>query len=63
MDEHAVVALMKSSESEEEWNANADTVKAAFGGDYPEFWYKAIVLSGVLATTAMWFQGRPRRRR
>lgn len=46
--ESGVVELMKSSTSQEEWNANCDKVKAANGG-YPDFWYSAIVLSGVMA--------------
>lgn len=46
--ESGVVELMKSSTSKEEWNANCDKVKAANGG-YPDFWYSAIVLSGVMA--------------
>ena len=48
MSEQEVVALMKSSKSESEWNANCDKVKKACGG-YPPFWYKAIVLSGLAA--------------
>ncbi len=47
MTQDEVVALMKSSKSEAEWNANCDAVKRACGG-YPEFWYVAILASGVL---------------
>lgn len=43
-----VVTLMKSSKSEEEWNDNCDKVKATNGGDYPDFWFYSIILSGVL---------------
>jgi hypothetical protein len=46
MNEQEVVALMKSSKSEREWNANADKVKKACGG-YPGFWWNAIMVSGV----------------
>ena len=46
-----VVALMKSSKSEQEWNDNCDKVKADFN-DYPDFWYPAIVMSGVAQETA-----------
>jgi len=45
---HEVVELMKTSRSEVEWNANCDRVKEACGGDYPSFWYTAIVMSGVM---------------
>lgn len=47
MNEDEVVALMKSATSESDWNAKADKVKAACGG-YPQFWFDAIVLSGLL---------------
>ncbi len=47
MTQDEVVALMKSSKSEAEWNANCDAVKRACGG-YPEFWYAAILASGIL---------------
>lgn len=43
-----VVKLMKLSRNEEEWNENCDLIKVAFNGDYPDFWYKEIVLSGVM---------------
>lgn len=46
MTELEVVALMESSKSEGEWNINADKVKAACGG-YPEFWFAAILKSGL----------------
>jgi hypothetical protein len=42
-----VVALMESSRTPDEWNQNCDTVKSANGGDYPLFWWKAIVKSGL----------------
>lgn len=51
MGEQEVVELMRSSRSEEEWNANCDKVKAAHRGQYPIFWWRAIMLSGVLKET------------
>ncbi len=48
--EAGVKALMESSTSETEWNANCDKVKKANGG-YPGFWYALIVMSGVAAMT------------
>jgi len=41
-----VVAFMRSSKSEKEWNANCDKVKAANQG-YPDFWLQAVIISGV----------------
>ena len=51
-----VVSLMQSSKTEKEWNANCDKVKSANGG-YPQFWYAAIVLSGVMSATSSQFVG------
>lgn len=45
-----VVKLMESSQSEAEWTENCDTVKATFG-DYPDYWYEAILKSGVAKRT------------
>jgi hypothetical protein len=50
MNEREVVLLMASSKSTDEWNTNAEIVKAAFDG-YPEFWYEAILASGVAIRT------------
>lgn len=44
--ETGVVELMESSATAVEWDDNADRVKAANDG-YPEFWYRAIILSGL----------------
>lgn len=57
MNEEQVVALMKGSKSEQEWNENCDRVKGAFGGNYPSFWFSAIVLSGVASQIAATFGG------
>lgn len=48
MTQQEVVVLMQSSKTEQEWNENCDLVKAAYGGDYPQFWFGTIILSGVL---------------
>ena len=50
MDEDTVVALMESSTSAQEWDANCDKVKEACGG-YPDFWWAAIKLSGLASRT------------
>lgn len=51
MNQQEVVALMESSKSAEEWDANCDKVKAACNGMYPPFWHSAIMLSGVASRT------------
>lgn len=50
MTEQEVKDLMRSSKDEAEWNINCDKVKAVFGG-YPDFWYTAIILSGLASKT------------
>ena len=49
-----VQALMASSRSASEWEANAEKVRAANGGE-PSWWHDAIVASGVAATAASSF--------
>ncbi len=49
-----VVSLMESSKTEAEWNTNCDKVITANNG-YPQFWYAAIVLSGVMSKTSAKF--------
>lgn len=56
MSEQEVVDLMKSSKSEDEWNANCDAVKDACNG-YPSFWYKSIILSDLASQTAKKWRG------
>lgn len=50
-----VVALMKSSGSDREWDDNCDTVKARNGGEYPSWWFEMIVTSGLLDKVAAKF--------
>ena len=47
MSKDEVVNLMLSSKSEKEWNDNCEKVVKGCGGQYPSFWYKEIILSGV----------------
>jgi hypothetical protein len=49
--EQDVVAYMAKAVSESDWNDRCDAVKSANNG-YPSFWYEAIVMSGVMASTA-----------
>ena len=46
--EEGVTALMQSSSSEKDWNYKADKVRQANNNDYPNFWYKACILSGLV---------------
>ena len=43
-----VAALMRTSQTNNEWGANCDKVKEAHGGDYPDFWWKTIIMSGLM---------------
>ncbi|MEI6266340.1 MAG: hypothetical protein WCP14_00400 [bacterium] len=38
---------MEGSKNDVEWNANCDKVKAANNGDYPDFWFKEIIINKV----------------
>lgn len=51
MNPQQVIDLLKTSESEAQWNANCDTIKKACGG-YPDFWWNDIILSGVMRRIA-----------
>lgn len=51
-----VEAYMASSTSERDWNSRCNDVKQANGGDYPPFWFEAIVLSGLMARAAATWQ-------
>ena len=46
MTEQDVIDLMKSSRTEDEWASNCDKVKNHFGS-LPDFWFRAIILSGL----------------
>ena len=49
MTEPEVVSVMRSSVSEQDWDRNADLIKEKCGG-YPDFWFSAIVRSGLMKT-------------
>lgn len=51
MNKEEVVKLMESSKNEVEWNNNCDKVKESYDGEYPDFWYDAIIISGVFNET------------
>lgn len=41
--------FMAEAKTAKKWEENADKVKAAYGNQYPNFWYKTVILSGLLA--------------
>lgn len=51
-DQKVVVKYMAESTSEAEWGSRCDEVKAANGGDYPSWWFSAIVMSNLAEKTA-----------
>lgn len=55
MSKDEVIALMRNSKSEDEWNRNCDAVKRAFNG-YPDWWYQDIIQSGVLTEARQQWQ-------
>jgi len=44
---NGVIDFMSMSFTEYEWNNNCDHVKAANNGNYPDFWFEEIILSGM----------------
>lgn len=42
-----LISLMESSKDYTEWNANCAIVKKAHEGQYPEYWFEEIILSGL----------------
>ena len=46
-----VTAHMSEATSEDDWNKRCDQVQAANGGNYPDFWYETVILSGLLDKT------------
>lgn len=50
MTKQEAIDLMKTSTNNDEWDANCDKVKDAFLG-YPDWWYKEIILSGLMRST------------
>jgi hypothetical protein len=51
-----VVALMRTSRTEREWNANCDLVKAANDRGYPAFWFEVMMLGGEMARITSAFE-------
>jgi hypothetical protein len=47
MTKEEVVDLMKSSKNTQEWNSNCDTVKTAHDGQYPDYWFTTMIMSGL----------------
>jgi hypothetical protein len=53
--EEGVVAHMEAATSDNDWNARAKAVKKANGGQYPDFWYPAMIQSKRMdKITAKW---------
>lgn len=57
MTREEVCRYMEKSTSEADWNKRCDKIKSKFGGDYPGFWYQAIVMSGLAQRVAESFGG------
>ncbi len=54
MTQQELVTLMESSQTEKQWNDNCDHVNKTCGG-YPGFWFKSIVMSGLMGrVSARW---------
>lgn len=50
-----LAAHMEAAKSEQDWNDRCDAVKEANGGDYPNFWWDTIMMSGLASrVSANW---------
>lgn len=47
-----VMMYLSEACHEADWDARVEDVKAANGGDYPSFWYRTVIASGLLKRTA-----------
>jgi hypothetical protein len=54
--EKGVLTLMRGSKSEQEWNNNCDKVKESNGGNYPNFWFRLILMGGEMARVSRSWQ-------
>jgi hypothetical protein len=48
---------LRSSQSQDEWNAICDEVKSSRGGQYPHEWYAKVIASGVVDQATARFGG------
>lgn len=46
-----MLALLKSSTNADEWNENCDKIKSENAGNYPEWWWSEVILSGLIVST------------
>jgi hypothetical protein len=44
-----LAAHMRAAKSESDWNNRIEAVKRANGGDYPNFWFATVIMSGLAA--------------
>ena len=44
------LAILRSTKNEKEWNEACDLIKEDFGGSYPSWWYKDVLMSGFAAS-------------
>jgi len=47
MTQDEVIVLMESCQTADDWRTRCDYVKAQHDGGYPDFWYDAIIRSGL----------------
>lgn len=52
---------LAATKSSSEWNRVCDQVKAAHGGEYPDWWWAAVMQSGLAAQTQAKWPGGPAR--
>ncbi len=48
MDKQTALAELLNSKDKDAWNATCDRIKAANMGQYPEWWYEEVILTGLI---------------
>lgn len=48
MTREQVIALLRTSTTPTEWDANCDIIKKAHNGGYPSWWYGVVIQSGLM---------------
>jgi len=47
MNKETAITLLKSCKTSAEWNEACDKIQEANGGEYPSWWFPAVILSGL----------------
>ena len=55
MNQEQALKKLNAARNESEWNAVCDECKRANGGAYPDWWFPAVVSSGIARQAQLWW--------